>query len=77
MNISCIQTVRCCNPGNPLEKTPFFPPLRLDFWKEHDKLLIDFDTQNKLIEEKNTLNPTAAAAQPSLNSIISKHLSKS
>ena len=54
MNISCIQLVRCRNPGNPLEKTPFFPPLRLDFWKDDDKLLIDFDTQNKLIEEKYT-----------------------
>ena len=48
MNISCIQTVRYCDPGNPLEKTPIFPALRLDFWKEHDKLLIDFGTQNNL-----------------------------
>ena len=55
MNVFCIQLVRCGNPGNSLEKTPIFPALCLDFWKEHDKLLIDFDTQNKLIEEKNTL----------------------
>jgi len=34
--------------GDSLEKYAFFPALRLDFWKDHDKLLIDFDTQNKL-----------------------------
>ena len=52
MNISCIQLVRCHNPGICLEKNVLFPALRLDFWKDDDKLLIDFDTQNKLIEEK-------------------------
>ncbi|MBO7089785.1 MAG: hypothetical protein J6W70_07765 [Lentisphaeria bacterium] len=51
MNIARIQLVIPYKPGNLLEKTAFFHALRLDFWKEHDKLLIDFDTQNKLIEE--------------------------
>jgi len=55
VNISCIQSVRRRETGIPIEKNAIFLPLRLDFWKEHDKLLIDFDTQNKLIEEKNTL----------------------
>ena len=48
MNISCFQSVRRRDRGKPLEKTPIFPALRLDFWKDHDKLLIDFDTQNNL-----------------------------
>ena len=48
MNIARIQLVIPCKPGNPLEKTALFPALRLDFWKEHDKLLIDFGTQNNL-----------------------------
>ena len=51
MNIARIQLVIPYKSGNLLEKTAFFHALRLDFWKEHDKLLIDFDTQNKLIEE--------------------------
>lgn len=51
MNIARIQLVIPYKPGNLLEKTAFFHALRLDFWKEHDKLLIDFDTQNKLLEE--------------------------
>ena len=48
MNVFCIQSVRCRDPGICLEKTALFPALRLDFWKEHDKLLIDFGTQNNL-----------------------------
>ena len=48
MNISCIQHVRHRKPRDPLEKYGIFPALRLDFWKDHDKLLIDFDTQNNL-----------------------------
>ena len=77
MNIPCSQMVRSNKKRISLEKTPIFPALCLDIWKEHDKLLIDFDTQNKLIEEKYTQKPRAAAAQPLPKSIISKHLSKS
>ena len=51
MNIPCFQSVRMGKTRIPLEKTPIFPALRLDFWKEHDKLLIGFDTQNNLTQE--------------------------
>ena len=81
MNIARIQLVIPYKPGNLLEKTAFFHALRLDFWKEHDKLLIDFDTQNKLIEEitrsKSNGGSCATAAQLNHFETLIKILNKS
>ena len=81
MNIARIQLVIPYKPGNLLEKTAIFSALRLDFWKEHDKLLIDFDTQNKLIEEitrsKSNGGSCATAAQLNHFETLIKILNKS